>query len=82
VDRRPLRREGRPIRRLHRGWRADPPYLRSGYTGKFIAKERRVVGGGGIVDDRAELKQLVTTTDDPVSAITKKPLGNIADLLL
>lgn len=53
-----------------------PPYLRSGYTGKFIPKERRVAGPGGVVFDREELKQLVTTAEAPVCAITGRPLGD------
>jgi ubiquitin-conjugating enzyme E2 D/E len=59
-----------------------PPYLRSGFTGKFIPKERRIVGPGGVVMDRAEVKQLLTTADAPVCAITGKPLAGLDDDLL
>jgi ubiquitin-protein ligase len=51
-----------------------PPYLRSGLTGKYIPKERRVVSANGVVYDRAEVRRLLAVTDSPVCAITGKPL--------
>jgi ubiquitin-protein ligase len=59
-----------------------PPYLRSGYTGKFIPKERRVTGPGGVVYDHAELRQLMAASDAPVCALTGKPLTGLDDLLV
>jgi ubiquitin-conjugating enzyme E2 D/E len=59
-----------------------PPYLRSGYTGKFIPKERRVVGPGGIVYDSAEVKQLISNAVSPICAITGKPLADFASDLV
>lgn len=51
-----------------------PPYLRSGYSGKYIPKERRVVGTGGIVYDCNEVRQLLAASDASLSPITGKPL--------
>jgi ubiquitin-conjugating enzyme E2 D/E len=51
-----------------------PPYLRSGFSGKFIPKERRAVGPGGVVYDRAEIDQIRAASDAPICPITGKPL--------
>jgi ubiquitin-conjugating enzyme E2 D/E len=47
-----------------------PPYVWSGFNGKYIPKKRRVVGLDSIIYDRAELEKLLTTSGVPICAIT------------
>jgi ubiquitin-protein ligase len=58
-----------------------PPYLRSGVTGKFIPVEKRVVASTGVVYDRDDLRQLLTSSPNPICVITGRPLTeNLSDL--
>jgi ubiquitin-conjugating enzyme E2 D/E len=51
-----------------------PPYLRSGFTGKFIPKERRVTGKGGMVYDRVEVQARIAAHDAPLCPVSGRPL--------
>jgi ubiquitin-conjugating enzyme E2 D/E len=51
-----------------------PPYLRSQMSGKAIPRERQVRASSGAIYDREELRQLVTSSRNPVCVITGKPL--------
>jgi hypothetical protein len=59
-----------------------PPYLKSGMTGKYIRKERRVAGKCDIISTRPDLLQLKAAADLPFCSIAGRPLNDIDDLVL
>jgi hypothetical protein len=59
-----------------------PPYLKSGMTGKYILKERRVAGKGGIISTRADLLALKVAAEVAFCSIAGRPLNDIDDLVL
>jgi ubiquitin-protein ligase len=58
-----------------------PPYLRSPVNGKVIPVEKRVVASTGVIYDRDTLRQLLSSSPNPICLITGRPLtDNLTDL--
>ena len=51
-----------------------PPYMRSQISGREIPPERRVISSTGVIYDREELKQLISSNRNPICVVTGEPL--------
>ena len=58
-----------------------PDYLKSGITGKYIPKDKRVMASSGVIYNRDELITLIMSSNHPVCAVTGKPLTETVESL-